>query len=217
MSDTTTTLYGITQPQVGSSSGTWGGKLNTDLSSIDALLGVFLTTGSSNTYAVSTGLSLNTAPGVYVGGQTFRIKPNFTNTGAATINFDTLGAVAVTKNGTTALTGGELVSGTVYQLSYDGTQFQIVGPSLAAYQPASAFLTALAALGSTPSAYLRCTGSNAFAWDSYSTVLSNINAQTALGFTPTNPSTYNAGVRNITIQSGGSASGGSNGDLFFIY
>ena len=81
------------------------------------------TTGSSNAYVLASGLSLS----AYATGQAFLIIPNFTNSGAATINVDTLGAKAITKNGTTAIVAGDIVSGQIYRLAYDGTQFQIVG------------------------------------------------------------------------------------------
>ena len=65
----------------------------------------------------------------YTAGQNFYFTPAVTNTGATTINISGLGAKAITKNGAAALVAGDLVAGTVYELSYDGTQFQVLNPS----------------------------------------------------------------------------------------
>lgn len=61
----------------------------------------------------------------YAAGQTFRFVPANTNTGAVTINISGVGAIAVTKGGATALSSGDLVAGTAYQITHDGTQFQV--------------------------------------------------------------------------------------------
>jgi hypothetical protein len=144
MADANTTRYGFVKPEVGASADSWGGKLNGVFDDYDVLLGAITTTGGTTAYVLTTGLALNASPAVYVAGQTFWIKINVTNTGASTINVDTLGAKNITKNGTTALAAGDLVSGNIYAISYDGTQFQIVGSVGAGNQPLDATLTALA-------------------------------------------------------------------------
>jgi len=66
------------------------------------------------------------APAAYAAGQTFRGIVATANTGAATVNFNLLGAKNITKNGTTALVVNDLPAGAVITLVYDGTQFQLV-------------------------------------------------------------------------------------------
>jgi hypothetical protein len=63
----------------------------------------------------------------YVAGQTFRFVAANTNTGAVTINVNGLGAKSITKNGTNALSAGDLTANAAYQITYDGTQFQLSG------------------------------------------------------------------------------------------
>lgn len=61
----------------------------------------------------------------YAAGQTFRFTSAGANTGPATLNISSLGAKSITKNGTTALVAGDIPSGKVVTVTYDGTQFQL--------------------------------------------------------------------------------------------
>ena len=66
----------------------------------------------------------------YATGNLFSFVAVATNTGAATINLNSLGAKSITKSGTTALVAGDLVSGQVYLIEYDGTRFQLINQSV---------------------------------------------------------------------------------------
>jgi hypothetical protein len=63
----------------------------------------------------------------YVAGQVFRFIPAGANTGAVTININSIGAKAITKNGTNPLVAGDIPAGTIVTIAYDGTQFQLSG------------------------------------------------------------------------------------------
>ena len=73
--------------------------------------------------------TLSPAPTAYATGNLFSFVAVATNTGAATINLNSLGAKSITKSGTTALVAGDIVSGQVYLIEYDGTRFQLINPS----------------------------------------------------------------------------------------
>ena len=73
--------------------------------------------------------SLTPAIAAYATGNLFSFVAAATNTGAATINLNSLGAKSITKSGSTALSAGDIVSGQLYLIEYDGTRFQLLNPS----------------------------------------------------------------------------------------
>ena len=73
--------------------------------------------------------TLTPALAAYATGNLFSFVAANTNTGAATINLNSLGAKSITKKGSTALAAGDIVSGQVHLIEYDGTRFQLINPS----------------------------------------------------------------------------------------
>lgn len=70
--------------------------------------------------------TLAPAPYQYEAGMRVVLKAAATNTGAATLNLNGLGAKTIQRYGT-ALVGGEIKANDMVELFYDGTQFQLVG------------------------------------------------------------------------------------------
>jgi hypothetical protein len=62
----------------------------------------------------------------YVAGQEFSFVSAGANTTAVTLNINGIGAKDVTKRGTTALAAGDIPSGAVVVVVYDGTRFQLI-------------------------------------------------------------------------------------------
>ncbi len=62
----------------------------------------------------------------YAAGQMFYFVAAGDNTGAVTINIDSLGAKSVTRDGAVALAAGDIKNGEVVVIVYDGTRFQVV-------------------------------------------------------------------------------------------
>lgn len=80
--------------------------------------------GASDTYAAT----LSPAPSAYVTGAHYRFKANTSNTGAATINFNSLGAISIVKVAggiTTSLADNDIRAGQWVDLVYDGTNMQM--------------------------------------------------------------------------------------------
>jgi hypothetical protein len=80
--------------------------------------------GSTDTYAAT----LSPAPSAYVTGQAYRFKANTANTGACTINFNSLGAKTIKKVAggiTTDLADNDIRAGQWVDVVYDGTNMQM--------------------------------------------------------------------------------------------
>jgi hypothetical protein len=95
--------------------------------------GALATAGAANTYTVTT----NATWTAYADGQSLVVQINATNTGAATLNVDALGAKAIkkyTKAGVAAVDADDLQSAGVYPVAYDATggYFVLVGQTLGA-------------------------------------------------------------------------------------
>lgn len=93
-----------------------------------------ITSAGTNTVT----LTYTTAPTAYVRGLAFTFVVGVTNTGAATLNVNSLGATAIKKNGTTALVAGDLTAGAVVTVYYDAnSNFQLTASSSIIAPPVS--------------------------------------------------------------------------------
>jgi len=96
--------------------------------------------------------TLSPALGAYAAGNLFSFVAPNTNTGASTINLNSLGAKSITKLGSTALAAGDIVSGRIYLIEYDGTRFQLINPSASSVSSFSAGSTGLTPSSATTGA-----------------------------------------------------------------
>lgn len=80
-------------------------------------------TGSADTYV----MTLSPAITAYATGAEYRFKAANTNTGASTLNINGVGATSIKKAGSSDVEAGDIPSGSVITVVYDGTNFQITG------------------------------------------------------------------------------------------
>jgi hypothetical protein len=92
-------------------------------------------------------------------GQVFRFVAAATNTSGVTLNINSIGAKAITKNGTTALTANEILINSVLEVIYDGTQFQLVNPAINTI-PSGLISMWSGTIATIPSGWLLCNGSS---------------------------------------------------------
>jgi len=78
--------------------------------------------GSTDSYAIT----LTPAPSAYSTGQVFIFKANTANTGACTLNVNSLGAVSIKKEVTLDPATGDILANQVITVVYDGTNFQLI-------------------------------------------------------------------------------------------
>ncbi len=142
--------------------------------------------------------SLAPAITAYAAGQTFRFVSAGANTGAATLNINGLGAKSVTKNGATALAAGDIASGAAIQVTYDGTQFQLVGVA------ASVSVIPSAATGTTQAQYDNSTklATTAYADRAASSRVFSISASVASNAITVSASNLSLDFRSTTLTAG---------------
>lgn len=107
--------------------GLLAGSARTDSASIQNIVqntGVYVSTVGGTVDAIT----LTPSPAItsYGAGQEFLFISTGANTGAVTVNVNSLGAKAITKNGTTALSAGDIGASAMVRIVYDGTRFQKV-------------------------------------------------------------------------------------------
>jgi hypothetical protein len=84
--------------------------------------------GVANAYTIALTPTSPGANQAYRTGVCYAFVANLSNTGATTVDVDTRGVKAITKFGTTPLVAGDMVSGQMCVVVYDGTRFQLLNP-----------------------------------------------------------------------------------------
>lgn len=85
-------------------------------------------TAVAGTDTITASSSSPSGMSAYVAGQSFRFVAAGTNTtGIPTLNINGIGAKNITRFGAQGITPGDITSGSVVNVTYDGTQFQIDG------------------------------------------------------------------------------------------
>lgn len=80
--------------------------------------------GANDTYVIT----LSPAPTAYTTGMKISFKANTINTGAATLNVNSLGAKTIVKGVNTTLADGDIAAGMFCTVIYDGTNFVLQNP-----------------------------------------------------------------------------------------
>ena len=151
----------------------------------------------------------------YVAGQAFSFVVAATNTGAVTLNINSLGAIAVTRTGAVALVAGDMVAGQVAVVEYDGTRFQLLNGNSYTDLKVSGTLGVTGA--TTLSSTLAVTGITTVAAGTAalpSIISTTGTADTGQWFPAADTIAWStAGTEKVRITSGGSVTINTNADL----
>ncbi|HET9159219.1 MAG TPA: hypothetical protein VFN88_01280 [Caulobacteraceae bacterium] len=133
MPDSITPFLALVKPEVGASADTWGGKLNNDFDAIDAAIQSLVEAGN---YAAASGadtiaVTLDPAPSAYVEGLRVRFRAAGDNTTTPTLNVSGLGARPIKYADGSTPAAGDLATGVVHTVDFDGTAFVLTQAPLA--------------------------------------------------------------------------------------
>lgn len=136
------TAYTGNQPMGGNKlTGLGAGTAASDAARVDqvqaGLVGYAAASGT-DTYTAS----MSPAVAAYTTGAAYRVK--FTNANATTtptLNLNSLGAKTITRRDGSAVAAGDIAAGGVYDLFYDGTNFQIGSPSSVSAPVGASYVT----------------------------------------------------------------------------
>lgn len=151
-------------------------------------------TGAANTYAVT----LNSGYTSYFDGMMFASTVNVTNTGASSLNVNSIGNKNIVSASGSVLKSGDLVAGQIYEFRYDGTNFRLSGVLLDAVNVNGAISTSLTSLSAL---HLNGSGSTAQGVridNSDSTAYIFIDGSSGGGFSGSSPYDLNFGSSNGT-------------------
>lgn len=140
--------------------------------------------GTANAITLTTGFTVT----AYAAGQTYSFIVGTSNTGATTVNVDSIGVAAIVRadGSNTALAAGDLIAGALVEIQYDGTRFHLRSTSLAS---ASADVYARITPAGTvigwphttlPGGWLECDGS-AVSRTTYAELFANIGTVFGVG------------------------------------
>lgn len=193
----------------------------------DLIQPINASTGSANAYV----LTQTVAPSAYVTGAIYAFRANFANTGACTVNVNSLGAKSIKLTDGSDPASGDIANGMPVYLTYDGTNMVLSNPVYQSTTPlskggtgattASAARTALGlAIGTDIEAYdstIVKTGANQTFTKAQRTTITTLTdgATITPDFSASNDYTVTLGG-NRTLANGTNITAGQGGVIYVI-